>query len=533
MDKRLISVVVAFSILIGCICLRLYFISSEGTKTVSRLSNYYSEDLAELRGEIVDCKGRKLTDIDYSNIIFAKPTVKALSALDGFVDSQIYENISDRMKKLCAVSQNIGKTEIIENSDIVCIRINQGYNTHMAQHIIGYVNSDGDGVTGIEKAFNNVLKTNKKITARLKVNAGGNVLNGSKIEILNDVTPVNRVQLTINRDIQQIVQNAVDEYEINQGAAVVLDAKSGAVRAMVSRPDFDADKIEKYLDDETMPLINRSLEAYAVGSIFKIAVCIAALDCGCGDFTYNCTGSCKVNNIRFGCYNSRVHGNLDMQKALETSCNCYFINLARKIGYEKLMNTVNLLGFGQEISLADGIVSNSGILPNEQSLEKPGALANFSFGQGSFTASPLQISQMLMTVADSGKYIKPYIVEKAIDEKGNEIFRHQVTGPVVVTSENTAKKITKMLESVVQKGNAIKAKPEKISAAGKTATAQTGTFYKNGVEICNTWFGGFFPADEPEYIVVILKQGGNSGAEDCAPVFKKITDEITELTENS
>ena len=78
-----------------------------------------------------------------------------------------------------------------------------------------------------------------------------------------------------------------------------------------------------------------------------------------------------------------------------------------------------------------------------------------------------------------------------------------------------------MLTSVVENGNASPARPERFSAAGKTATAQTGIFDKDGNEICNTWFGGCFPADEPQYIAVIMKQGGASGSYDCAPVFKK------------
>ena len=92
--------------------------------------------------------------------------------------------------------------------------------------------------------------------------------------------------------------------------------------------------------------------------------------------------------------------------------------------------------------------------------------------------------------------------------------------------ETTSLRLTQLLTSVIENGNASPAKPDRFSAAGKTATAQTGIFDKNGNEICNTWFGGFFPAESPRYAVVVMKQGGASGSYDCAPVFKKIADTI-------
>lgn len=526
MYKRTVALFTAFCLAIGCICLRLYIVCSNGTNLVSSFGNYYSAELSDIRGEILDCNGHRLTNLDYDNIIFAKPTAKALSAVDGIVDDETLNDIKNKMTKQHAIIQNIGKAEIVQNSDIVSVKINKRYGGQLAQHIIGYTNSDGNGLTGIEQAYNNILFTDRIITARLKVNANGNVLNGSQIEILNNITPVNSVHLTIDREIQQIAENALDEHKVNQGAVVILDSSSGAIRAMASRPNYNPYKLGDFISDETSPLVNRTLDAYAVGSVFKVAVCIAAIDSGLSDFKYNCTGSCKVGSVKFNCYNSKIHGELDMQKALECSCNCYFINLAQKIGAENLLSFVKSIGFGQETNLADGIISDAGELPSGQELESSGALANFSFGQGHFTASMLQVGQMLMTVANGGKYIESHLVEKVVNQNGDTVFSYKQNYPVVVTSQATSDLMKVMLRNVVEKGNAIKAKPENTTAAGKTATAQTGTFYKNGVEICNTWFGGFLPVDKPKYVIVILRQGGNSGAEDCAPIFKTIADKI-------
>ena len=132
---------------------------------------------------------------------------------------------------------------------------------------------------------------------------------------------------------------------------------------------------------------------------------------------------------------------------------------------------------------------------------------------------------MLCAVANSGKYNRPYLFASVTDKSGKETA-YDNKYPVVALSEETSRKLTEMLTSVVENGNGSSAKPKDFSAAGKTATAQTGIFDKNGVELCNTWFGGFFPSDNPKYAVVIMKQGGSSGAEDCAPVFRQIADSI-------
>ncbi|MEE0981759.1 MAG: penicillin-binding transpeptidase domain-containing protein, partial [Acutalibacteraceae bacterium] len=236
----------------------------------------------------------------------------------------------------------------------------------------------------------------------------------------------------------------------------------------------------------------------------------------------------------FICNKNTVHGKLDITKALECSCNTFFIELAKKVGAKAIIETASLMGFGQENILADGIVSKSGVIPSLDELETSGAFANFSFGQGRFTATMLQLCNMMSAVADEGRFRKPYLVERVTGADGTVIQSHSGDYPVFVLSSKTCEKLKPMLVSVIENGNAQKAKLRNgVPAAGKTATAQTGVFRENGTEICNTWFAGFFPADNPKYTVVILKEGGVSGAEDCAPIFKCIADEITEFEKNS
>ena len=494
----------------------------------------YTVEIGRIRGGILDCNGQKLVSADYENIAVAKPTYKALDELRRVVDSQTCADLEARMHKGNAVTVNIGKLEIQQNSDAIMLK-RYARNTlpQPACHLIGYLDGEGRGVSGIEKSFDSLLYTGKSLSASFSADVYGRILSGTRIEISNSTLKTASVTLTLDSAIQQAVENALDISSVTCGGAVVTDIRTGAIRAMVSRPVFDSQKLAEYLDDENAPLLNRTLSAYAVGSVFKVAVTAAALENGTDDFYYTCNGSCEVDGITFSCNNKTAHGELDMTKALECSCNTFFIELARRTGAEKITETASLLGFGQEITLADGIVSRSGILPSTQSLSSSGALANFSFGQGEFTATALQLANMMSAVAGEGSYIQPYLIEKVTDADGEIISQHGKAYPINAVSKETAVRLTKMLMSVVENGNAQKARlKNEISSAGKTATAQTGTF-RNGKEIYNTWFAGFFPADNPRYTVVVFKEGGESGATDCAPIFKRIADKINDLEKNS
>lgn len=530
MNKRLVAVFTAFSLAFGCICLRLYTLSTGGADMVISGKHNYTIETGRIRGDILDCNGEKLVSTDYDNVVAAKPTYKALAELEKVLDSQTCSDIEKRMQKGNAVSVNIGKLEITQNSDAVILKSYKRNSVNQpARHIIGYLNGEGRGVTGIEKSFDNILHTGKSLTASFGADVYGRVLSGTRIEIKNSTLKTSSVTLTIDKQIQTAVENALDISDVECGGAVVVDIATGAIRAMASRPDFEPQNIADYLKDENAPLVNRALGAYAVGSVFKVAVTVAAIESGIDEFCYNCKGSTEVDGVTFNCNNKTEHGELNITNALECSCNTFFIELARKTGPERILETASLLGFGQETRLADGIVSKSGILPSVGKLSSSGALANFSFGQGEFTATLLQLATMMSAVAGTGRYVSPYIVEKVTDPDGNVIQSHEKPFPVTAMSEKTARRLNVMLTSVVDNGNAQKARLKNgIPAAGKTATAQTGTF-TNGEEAYNTWFAGFFPADNPRYTVVILKERGESGATDCAPVFKRIADKIIDL----
>lgn len=487
-------------------------------------ANSYSSmtvDLATLKGTVYDCNMQPLTNSGTSLYAAAKPTGYALGQFKGKVLPDVFDSVTERMSHGKCVAVQID-SHITENNDIKEISVPERYSDSLACHIIGYSDGEGNGVSGIEKGYNGLLSEHiSRVTVRFESNARGRALMGGEIRVEGNGIPKNGVVLTIDKDIQKITEDALDASGCVRGAAVVIDVKSGGIRACVSRPVFDRSNIAASLDDENSPLINRALLPFSVGSVFKPVVAASALEKGIENFEYRCTGSVTLNGVTFNCHEEEGHGLLDMQGAIADSCNTYFIALASETGGGEIIATAEKFGFGKEIVLAEGIKSDSGVLPAADELDSKAAVANLSFGQGSLTTTPVQLCAVFAAIARGGVYCKPYLTEGEADVEGNFTRKKDYGERIQIISPRTADILCGYLKSVVTQGSGRRAKNEYVTAAGKTATAQTGKS-KNGEEIYNAWFAGWFPADEPKYAVAILIEDGGEGAVSCAPVFREI-----------
>ena len=298
---------------------------------------------------------------------------------------------------------------------------------------------------------------------------------------------------------------------------------------MASAPTFDQNDMASALEAPDGPLLNRALCAYNVGSSFKLAVAAAALEMGVPtDMTYTCPGYIEVEGTVFHCHNLAGHGTIAMPEAVQRSCNVYFIKLARDIGGEAILQTAQRLGFGSGTRLAEGMKGGEGELPALAELEG-GELANFSFGQGKLTATPLQLASMAAAIANGGELVTPRLVLGTTDDGQtltNPLPRY---APNRAISGSTAQTLQKMMVQVVEQGSGGNAKPQRGGAGGKTASAQTGTVDEAGEEIVHAWFVGFYPAAMPRWSVVTLCEGGGSGGNTAAPVFRQICDGIAGL----
>lgn len=487
--------------------------------------------VASSRGMIYDRNMVPLVNNQEKTLLAVDPTAEAMESLKLQLTAEEYDIA-------CEKAAN-GKPFLLEcesyNEDcdsVVAMTVYQRYaSTENAVHTIGYLDSQGNGIYGIEKAFESLLdKYSGTLSVRYSADATGRMLRGDDFEIVSDgYGSDGGIVLTIDSEIQRICQEAAKRNGLETGAIVVLDAKTSEILALSSFPAFDRENMTASLMSTTSPFLNRVLSAYSVGSVFKPVVAAAALETGIDeDTTFECKGYVMVNGQRFNCHKKDGHGVLDMAQATAVSCNAYFIQLSELVGAEKIIETASALGFGTEITLCDYMKSSEGNLPDVLSIDSAPALANLSFGQGTLLATPLQIAAVYCAFANGGYYRQPYILKEMINDNRNvtAYYKNEINSKVL--TESICEKVGEMLSLTVSDGSGKLAKPMCYDAAGKTATAETG-WIENGEEIYHTWFAGYYPDDEPEYVIVVFNENGDSSSTDCAPVFRDIADGITSL----
>lgn len=397
----------------------------------------------------------------------------------------------------------------------------------LARHVIGYL-SDNEGADGIEYAYNSLLREElPNNSVSYETDGFGRILSGSVKEVFRTNSYKSGVVLTIDKDIQRICEEA--GRDIETGAIVCADVKSGDILAMASFPDYSPLKLSEALSDERSPLINRALYSYSVGSVFKLVTAAEAIEEGFGDIAYDCHGNIDVEGKLFNCHKLDGHGVQNMTEAITNSCNTYFIDLSRCLELEKLRGMASMLGFGRENYLCAGITGSGGVLPTEKELLIPAERANFSFGQGKLSATPLQITQLTCAVANKGKMPILRLI-KGITMDGEAVGNKKSPLHSQVMSEDTAEELRKMMILAVRENENSKARTDKMSVGAKTSTAQTGQYDDNGEELCHAWITGFFPARKPKYAVTVLIENGGYGNDAAAPVFREIAEKIADMS---
>ena len=529
MAKRVSIFFGIFMIFMFITVLRIFDVTTgEGLAETAQEQHSYKITLASTRGTIYDCKLSAVTGNGNDEYYAAvTPKTKSATALGSVFSGEKMDSVCKMLEQGSPFAIKLPKEISAEGIDV--FRVQKRYSDkQQAAHVIGYLDASGDGTAGVEKSFNKQLTGNQgEISVVYSVDAVNNILKGEK-EKISDTSYLGKsgVVLTLDKSIQSIAEKAADKY-ITKGAIVVAKIPTCELRAVVSRPDFSPNNVASSLKSSGSPLLNRAYSAYSVGSVFKLVTAAAALESGISsNFEYTCSGSINVDGRAFHCYNGESHGKENMEKAIANSCNTYFINLSQHISTSKLIQTACAFGFGQSFEVAPNITSASGELPSIEDLNaSKRALANFSFGQGNLTATPLQITAMVNAIASNGMFYEPSLYEGIVNDrlKYTEMVK-QKQGKQII-SKNTASLLREFMKASIEYGTSKKAKPKNGGAGAKTATAQTGK-YNDGVEINNSWITGFFPYDNPEYVITVFSEDGVSGGSKCGPAFKEIANDI-------
>lgn len=529
MQWRIVGVFVVMLTIASGLMVRLYALSMNvGLEQAAQSQSAYTLQITTTRGQIYDRNLQPLTDTEQRNYLAVLPTDEAVQACA--------EQITGTSRRLALDAAAQGTPFVLPLEDgqkvyaadvenfTVSSRLPHDPSEQLAVHLLGYLDGEGNGVSGIEQAYNDRLAAaGEQVTVRCQVDALGRPMENGTMQVEGSSRPPQQgVILTLDKRMQQVVEQVGEQ--IDQGAIVVMDVHTGAITASASFPQYDPYHLETALEDAGQPLINRALLPYCVGSSFKLSVAAAALEEGISpSFLVDCVGGTTVAGRIFYCHNRAGHRETDLKRAIEQSCNPYFIKLGQETGAEQLLGMAKALGFGQETQLADGVIAQAGNLPTLGELSSPHELANFSFGQGKLTATPVQIAAMVSAVANGGMAVTPHLV-MGTTEDGQTVQEKESPAPVRVFSQQTAAFLQKAMIGVVEEGSAPLAQPKQGGAGGKTASAQTGLYDEEGEEIVHAWFAGFFPAQNPQYAAVILIEGGEYGGQVASPLFAQLVD---------
>ncbi len=523
--RRLTGLCCVLVVLAAVILARVYWVGSDTAYAASAgRQTTRTTELPRSRGNFLDRTGRPLTGTETRRYALCIPGDNSYSALLPYVSYQAQTLLYERRNTTSPFLVEIGQGRAPAN----VLLIDEPYRTlssPIAVHLLGYLNQEDHGVTGLERAWDTVLANScDQIAAVCQTTARGRLLGTRtpEIEVEQQGTGA-QVKLTLDADIQRLCEG-IAQLSMPRGCILVMDTATGEVLASVSMPEYDPDDVARSIRADDTSLVNRTFAAFSVGSVFKVAAALAAYENDLAWFTHDCTGSIEIDGQTYRCALGKAHGEVNLRGALEQSCNTYFVALGQLLGGQALRAAAAELGFGTTCPIAPDLDSSAGVLPAVKELESTGQLAVFSFGQGNFTATPLQIAAMMNTIASGGTYRMPRFCYGVVDEEGNLADSFELPEARTVCDTATANVLRSMLQSVVEDGIGYAAKPTGGTAAGKTGTAQTGQFDEAGDELLNYWFSGFTSADTPRYTITVLQDGVLEPETSSAAIFARIAE---------
>lgn len=410
----------------------------------------------------------------------------------------------------------------------------------------GYSVADQVGKTGVEAFYEKELRGTPGgiITTR---DASGQLVSepqrvaskpGKSLELWLDSG--------LQRQITRSFENVFAQTGTNKGSAVVLDASTGGILALVSMPSFNADDFSSGITqgewaqlqaDPRHPLFNRAIGGigYPTGSVIKPLVGLAALQEGviAKDTSIFAPLEICVRNPytkQDECFRDwTFHGQSDIKRAIAESVNTFFYIIGggyqnyRGLGAETIKAYLEKFGWGS-LTGVDLPGEGKGVLPELGSDWRLGDTYHFSIGQGPFAVTPLQVASAFVAVANGGTLYEPSAVRAVIDSATGEraeaqprIAQSSVADPLLLEI------IREGMRETVTRGSAtgfLSAVPVAVSA--KTGTAQTGRSDYDGKDYLYSWTVAFAPSENPEVVLVVVTEGIKEGQVGSLPIARDV-----------
>lgn len=326
------------------------------------------------------------------------------------------------------------------------------------------------------------------------------------------------VVLTLDAPLQEFIYNALGN---RKGAAIVMEASTGKVLAMVSKPSYDVREVVTRWNDlrtaTDSPLLNRATQGlYPPGSVIKPLIADAALADGKtdGEETFHCTGVLQVGSDRIRESHGAVHGDVNIAKALAVSCNTTFGSLAIRLGTEGLERAFHRFGFD---AVPDDLnfAATSPVLPDFRNLDEVNT-ALVGIGQSTLLVTPLSMLMLEDGFANQGKVMQPQVIDRIVTPKGLVVSTGRTGVWMNVTTPERADRIDRYMLDAVKEGTGRQAEMQNVRVTGKTGTAET----DSGTD--HAWFIGSAGEGRGKIVFVIIVENGGGGGSTAAPIARGI-----------
>ena len=455
--------------------------------------------------------------------------------------------------------------QFIEENDLGnTIQLQEDYKRYypfgsFASTILGFTGTDGQGLAGLEAYYDEYLSgtAGRLVTAKNAVGTDMPFQYEQKVEAQDGYNLVLTIDEVVQHYLEQALEEGVENNKVeNRATGIVMNVKTGEIVAMAVKGDYDPNnpfviadeeeraRIAELPEEEQQEATSAALQAqwrnkavsdtYYPGSVFKMVTLSMALEenVATEETTFTCTGSyVPVQGERaINCHNTSGHGTQTLVQGTMNSCNPFFIYLGQLLGTETFFDYFEAFGFTQKTGIdLPGEASTKGLYHDrDMSLMD---LAVESFGQN-FSITPIQMITACAAIANGGYLVQPHVVSQIVDNDGNIIKTADTTVKRQVISEETSKRVSKILQENATSGTAKNGYVAGYRIAGKTGTSEkVGADGKVGSD--NKYIAsycGFAPADDPQYAVLVFfdEPTGDSyyGGAVAGPVFAKIMEEI-------
>ena len=386
------------------------------------------------------------------------------------------------------------------------------------------------GRSGIEWQYESILQGGPGVRY-VEVDATGRIVGSHRGFRRVEEEPGGDLDLHLDLDLMEWIHHIFPEGMA--GSVVALDVETGGILALYAAPSYDpnvfagvVDQEEwlRLINDSTSPLFNRAITAkYPPGSPMKLVTALIGLEAGVirpeDRMPVACSGGYNYGGRRWGCWREEGHGSLDLADAIKNSCNVYFYQVALRIGFHRMLERVNQMGFGGTCGVdlpgeATGTypegpefwVRRYGYSPRE------GEVLNLAIGQGPIAQTPLMVAQYFLAIARDGSAPSPALYR---DAPATEGFRFEVPPEHLEVIREGLRRVTQ------QGGTAYLSSLEHFDLMGKTGTAQSVEGRDN-----HAWFGAIAGprGGSPEIVVVALVEFGGGGSAVAAPLVAKTAD---------